>query len=73
MPLKIEIAFSICIIWLTLVATGFLFPVLVSTDKLSLLQILSLFCICFLALLIFLESVFNIFYKRLQRKRKRKK
>lgn len=68
MPNKIEIFLAFILIGIALLSTKIIFSLLVSTDNLSLMDIIGLFVLLFLALLIGIQSIFNIFYLKSQRK-----
>lgn len=67
---KLELLLSCVCIVIALMFTGIFFPFLISTDKLSLSTIIISVLFLFFILLIGIQSIFNIFYVKWQRKNK---
>lgn len=68
LPNKLEIFLSLCVVAVAAIATGIIFPLLISTDKIPLAAIISLFILIFFLLIVGLHSILNFFYKRWQDK-----
>lgn len=72
MPNKLEITLTVICLFIAAILTGIIFPLIVSTDKLPLSAIIGLLIIIFLMILLAIQSVFNLYYRRSQKKRKKK-
>ncbi len=72
LPNELEITLSLICLFISSILTGIIFPLIVSTDKLPLSAAIGLLIIIFLMILLAIQSVFNLYYRRSQKKRKKK-
>ena len=68
MPNKLELILLIVVVSVSLLVSGVLFPLLVSTNKLSVTAIVILFLIVFYVMIIGFQAIANYFYVRWQRR-----
>ncbi len=69
-PNKLEIILSTVCFFVATILTGIIFPLIISTDKLTFSAIVGLLILIFLMVLLVVQSIFNIFYKHVQNKGK---
>ncbi len=72
LPNKTELIMVFIIVGIALIATGIIFPLLISTDKIPLVGIIGLFLMIMFLIVMGLQFLFNLFYKKWQRKNERK-
>lgn len=73
LPNKLEITFSLVCVFVTVILTGIVFPLIISTDKLPLIAIIGLLILIFLLILLGVQSIFNLYYSRFQKRGIKKK
>lgn len=73
MPNKLEIFLSLFCIAITAIMTGILLPFVISSNRLSISEIIIFLFIMFFVFLVGVQSIFNIFYIKWQKKNESKK
>jgi len=73
MPNKLEMILVMLVILIATVLTGIIFPLLISTDKLPISVIITLFLLILLLMVIGVQAIANHFYVRWQRNLKKNK
>jgi hypothetical protein len=61
---RIELFMIFAVSIISLISTGIIFPLIISTDKLPLSIIIVIFCFFLLMIFLFIREVFDFFYKK---------